>query len=199
MARLLLRPRGWIYRMRPAPIVRASQVGAQRQPEGAQPIQSGRLYRVTSPPEQALVTAPLARELRQVLEEFGKANGFTPEKPLEITFGRGVLGLHRFARAADIYGVGGKGIGQWAQDWNAAMRQASKASDPQERARIISGEKERNLGYKLYNALQAQGNWAQPQGYPVQLFGPWTRAEGPHKGISDRMLYAHRDHIHVAK
>jgi len=32
---------------------------------------------------------------------------------------------------------------------------------------------------------------------PVQLFGPWTRSEDPHRTISDRLLRAHRDHIHV--
>lgn len=99
----------------------------------------------------------------------------------------------------DIYGVGGKGIGKWAQEWNAAMQTAAAAKDPQERTRIIEEEKRRNTGYKLYMALQTRGGWAQPPGYPVQLFGPWTRSEGPHKQISDRMLRAHRDHIHVAK
>ena len=85
----------------------------------------------------------------------------------------------------------------WAQDWNEAMRKAN--ANQQERARLVEEEKQRNLGYKLYKALQAQGGWAQPQGYPVQLFGPWTRGEGPHKAISDRLLQAHRDHIHVAR
>ena len=79
------------------------------------------------------------------------------------------------------------------------MRKAAAANEPQERARIIDEEKKRNLGHKLYKALQARGGWAQPQGYPVQLFGPWTRGEGPHKAISDQLLRAHRDHIHVAK
>jgi hypothetical protein len=31
------------------------------------------------------------------------------------------------------------------------------------------------------------------------LFGPWPCSEGPPKAISDRLLQAHRDHIHVAK
>jgi len=64
---------------------------------------------------------------------------------------------------------------------------------------LVEEEKKRNLGYKLYKALQTQGGWAQPPGFPVQLFGPWTRGEGPHKQISDRLLHAHRDHIHIAK
>jgi hypothetical protein len=109
------------------------------------------------------------------------------------------LGLHRFGRAADFYAIGDKSIGQWAQGWNAAMRQAGAAPNPQERARLLAEEQGRNLGYKLYKALQAHGGWAQPPKYPVQLFGPWTRGEGPHRTISDRLLRAHRDHIHVAK
>jgi hypothetical protein len=162
-----------------------------------QPIPSGQACRVTSPPEHSLVTPPLASALRQVFEQFAQANGFSAEQPLSIAFGRGTLGLHRFGRAADIYAVGEKGLSQWAYDWNSAMRQA--ATTPQERARLVAEEQARNLGYKLYKALQAHGGWAQPPGYPVQLFGPWTRGEGPHKTISDQMLQAHRDHIHVAK
>jgi hypothetical protein len=79
------------------------------------------------------------------------------------------------------------------------MRQAATAPTPQERTRLVAEEQGRNLGYKLYKALQAHSGWAQPPGYPVQLFGPWTRGEGPHKAISDQMLQAHRDHIHIAK
>lgn len=179
----------------PAP---ATSEETTRQPE-AQPIPSGQAYRVTSPPEHSLVTPPLAQQLSQVLEKFAQTNGFNAERPLDVAFGRGTLGLHRFSRAADVYAIGGKGLGQWAQEWNAAMRQAANASDPQKRAQQVTEEKARNLGYKLYKALQAQGGWAQPSGYPVQLFGPWTRSEGPHKAISDQLLHAHRDHIHVAK
>jgi hypothetical protein len=154
---------------------------------------------VTSLPEVSLVTPPLAQALSHLLEQCAKANGFSAEKPLDVAFGQGTLGLHRFKRAADIYAVGGKGLGQWAQEWNAAMRQAVSTPDPQKRAQQVTAEKARNLGYKLYKALQAQGGWAQPQGYPVQLFGPWTRTEGPHRAISDKLLHAHRDHIHVAQ
>jgi hypothetical protein len=164
-----------------------------------QPIPSGQAYRVTSPPEHNLVTPPLAQQLSQILEQFAQANGFNAERPLDVAFGRGTLGLHRFRRAADIYAIGGKGLGQWAHEWNAAMRQAIGAPNPQERARLVAAEKARNLGYKLYTTLQAHGGWAQPPSYPVQLFGPWTRSEGPHKAISDRLLQAHRDHIHVAR
>jgi hypothetical protein len=154
---------------------------------------------VTSPPEVSVVTPQLAQALRRLFAQFAQANGFSAERPLDVAFGQGTLGLHRFKRAADIYAIGGKGLGQWAQTWNTAMRQAATASDPQKRAQQVTEEKARNLGYKLYKALQAQGGWAQPQGYPVQLFGPWTRSEGPHKAISDQLLHAHRDHIHVAK
>jgi hypothetical protein len=164
-----------------------------------QPIPSGQFYRVVSPAEESLVTPPLARELGNALEQFARSNGFSAEQPLSITFKRGTLGLHRFGRAADIYAVGGKGIGQWASEWNAAMRQADSATDPQERARVVETEKQRNLGHNLYKAVLAHGGWAQPPKYPVQLFGPWTRGEGPHRAIRDRLLRAHRDHIHVAK
>jgi hypothetical protein len=179
----------------PAP---AATEETTRQSE-AQPIPSGQAYRVTSPLEHSLVTPLLARQLSQILEQFAQANGCSAERPLDVAFGQGTLGLHRFKRAADIYAVGGKGLGQWAQEWNAAMRQATGAPNPQERARLVEAEKARNLGYKLYTTLQTHGDWAQPPGYPVQLFGPWTRGEGPHKAISDRLLQAHRDHIHVAK
>jgi len=168
-----------------------------RQPE-AQPLPNGQSYRVTSAPEHSLVTPQLARAVSEVLEPFAKANGFSAERPLDVTFGRGTLGLHRFKRAVDIYALGGKGLGQWAQEWNAAMCQAASASDPQKQAQQVTEEKARNLGFTLYKALQKHGGWAQPQGYPVQLFGPWTRSEGPHKAISDQLLHAHYDHIHVA-
>jgi hypothetical protein len=173
--------------------------GETTPPVEARPIPNGKAYRVTSPPEASLVTSQLAQHLSQILEQFAQANGFSAERPLDVAFGRGTLGLHRFKRAADIYAIGGKGLGEWVQAWNAAMRQAANASDPQKRAQRVTEEKARNLGYKLYKALQAQGGWAQPQRYPVQLFGPWTRTDGPHKAISDQLLQAHRDHIHVAK
>ena len=70
---------------------------------------------------------------------------------------------------------------------------------PLERRLIAEKEEKENLGWRLYKALQRYGQWAQPYGYPVQLFGPWTRTEGPWKPISDFLLRAHRDHIHLAK
>jgi hypothetical protein len=155
---------------------------------------------VVSAPEEALVTLILGRELIKVLEQLAKAGGFSQERPLTVFFRRGTMGLHKFNRAADIYAVAGKGIDAWTQEWNKAMRQTGSTQDPEERRKIIEAEKAKNLGYQLYKALQQHGGWAQPPGgYPVQLFGPWTRSEGPHKAITDQMLYMHRDHIHVAK
>jgi hypothetical protein len=179
-------------RGRPAP------AGAFR--PGRRPIRSGRFHRVLWPLGFPVVVLPeLADQLSTVLDELAQANAATQQAPLRIVLRPGTLGLHRSGRAVDIYGVGGKSIGQWAQEWNAAMQKAAAAKDPQDRSRIIEEEKAKNLGHKLYKALQAREGWAQPQGYPVQLFGPWTRAEGPHKAISDRLLHLHRDHIHVAK
>jgi hypothetical protein len=186
---------------RPNPSGQPAPAAAEqtRRHPALQPIPSGQAYRVTSPPEHSLATAPLASALQQVFEKFAPANGFSAEQPLSVSLRRGTLGLHRAGRAADIYAVGEKDLSQWAHEWNSAMRQAATAPSPQERARIVAEEQGRNLGHKLYKALQAHGGWAQPPDYPVQLFGPWTRGEGPHKAISDQLLHAHRDHIHVAK
>jgi hypothetical protein len=170
------------------------------QRHGRRPIRSGRFHRVLWPSNFPILVVPeLADHLTVVLDEFAQASGSAAGDPLKIVVRPGTMGLHRSGRAVDIYEVGGKGIGKWAQEWNAAMQTAAAAKDPQERTRIIDEEKGRNIGYKLYMALQARGGWAQPPGYPVQLFGPWTRSEGPHKQISDRMLRAHSDHIHVAR
>jgi hypothetical protein len=148
-------------------------------------VRSGRSFRVASPPEDARVTRTLAAELEYVLEKFAQEAGFDERHPVSIEFRPGIFGHHRVGRAADIYGVGGRGIGEWADRWDCAGDRAA--------------ESRRNLGWRLYKAQQIHGRWSQPYGYPIQLFGPWTRAEGPWKYISDRMLRAHRDHIHVAK
>jgi hypothetical protein len=213
-SKLVRTPDGRIARLRPVRFYRLKHPHRQTQgtiqpsaqPESAdpgqlklQPIANGQFYRVLSPAREGLVTPQLANELSKALEQFARSNGFNDERPMTIGFRCGTLGLHRFGRAADIYAVGGKGIGQWAQEWNEVMRKTKAAADPQGRVRAIEEEKQRNLGYKLYKALQAHGGWAQPKGYPVQLFGPWTRGEGPHKAISDQLLNAHRDHIHVAR
>jgi hypothetical protein len=186
---------------RPNPSSQPTPAAAEqtRRPPALQPIPNGQAYRVTSPPEDSLATASLASALQQVFEKFALANGFSAERPLRVSFRRGTLGLHRAGRAVDIYAIGEKDLSQWATEWNSAMRQAAAAPTPQERTRLVAEEQTRNLGYKLYKALQAHGGWAQPSSYPVQLFGPWTRGEGPHKAISDQLLSLHRDHIHVAK
>jgi hypothetical protein len=143
----------------------------------------GRGYRIESPPPESIVTPPLAAELARVLEAFASEAGFDERRPVAIGFGRGIFGHHRVGRAADIYRVGGLGLDAWKARWD-------RGSDE---------ERSANLGWRLYKAMADEGRWSQPYGYPIQLFGPWTRIEGPWKYISDRLLFAHRDHIHVAK
>jgi hypothetical protein len=145
------------------------------------PVPSGLAYRVNLGPGNAPVTEELAAEVSRVLERFARESGFTDLRPAEIEFGKGTLGHHQVGRATDIYGVGGIGLGKWKARWDARR------------------EAHANLGWRLYRALQRYGRWAQPYGYPIQLFGPWTREEGPWKFISNGLLAAHRDHIHVAK
>lgn len=147
----------------------------------------GQAYTIDSPPWNAMVTPELARELAPVLERFAREAGFTAEKPVEIHFEPGVVGHHQSGRAADIYQVQRKRLDVWKEEWDRGKRADAER------------EKRRNLGWRLYRAIARYGNWARPAGLPVQLFGPWTREEGPHFGISDRLLWAHRDHIHLAK
>jgi hypothetical protein len=151
-------------------------------------IPSGRAYRVAPLPLSAFVTPTLAAELARVLERFAAEAGFAAEHPVEILFKPGVVGHHQVGRAADIYAVGGRGLDAWKADWDLAAASGS-----------LAGERQRNLGWRLYKAIQAYGRWSQPAGYPIQLFGPWTRSEGPWRRVSDPLLYAHRDHIHIAK
>lgn len=141
-------------------------------------VPSGPAYRVTGSPE--CVAPALAAELARVLQRFAAEAGFSAARPVPIEFRPGVLGHHRVGRAADIYGVCGIGMDTWKRRWDA-------------------GERTSNLGWRLYDALRRYGRWSQPYGYPIQLFGPWTRSDGPWLYISDRLLAAHRDHIHVAK
>ena len=135
-----------------------------------------------------MVTGKLARELENVFERFAAGAGFCEQNKVGIFLKPGIFGHHKVGRAADIYAVGGVGFDTWKQQWDEAQRRG-----------ITSGERRRNLGWRLYKALQLYGCWSQPYGYPIQLFGPWTRSEGPWKYISDFLLNAHRDHIHVAK
>ena len=150
-------------------------------------------------PAHARVTRQLASELEHVLEKFAIEAGFDERNPVSVYFKPGIFGHHRVGRAADIYAVGGIGIGRWKQRWDESRAAMRAARDRTECAAIDAAERRRNLGWRLYKAQQVHGRWSQPYGYPVQLFGPWTRDEGPWKYISDRMLRAHLDHIHVAK
>jgi hypothetical protein len=163
------------------------------------PAPSGRAYRVSSPAANAMVTRELAGELQYALERFAVEAGFDDRRPVSVFFRPGVFGHHQLGRAADIYAVGDVGIDQWKRRWTDACRHAARTADPAARQIITKTEPVTNLGWRLYKALQRYGRWAQPYSYPIQLFGPWTRSEGPWKQISDRLLRAHHDHIHVAK
>jgi hypothetical protein len=163
------------------------------------PVPSGRAYRIVSPPPNALVTRELADELQKVLEQFAREAGCHARTPVSLFFKPGVVGHHQVGRAADIYAVGGIGLDRWKQRWDAARCSAARSAHLAEGRAIMRRERQGNLGWRLYRALQWYGRWAQPYGYPIQLFGPWTRTEGPWRYISDRLLHAHRDHIHVAK
>jgi hypothetical protein len=162
------------------------------------PVPSGRAYRVDSPNENGLVTAELANELKRVLERFAVDAGFSETNLVGIFFKPGVVGHHKFGRAADIYSVAGVGLDRWKKRWDEAIARASQAN-PEAKRHIANVERKNNLGWRLYKALQIYGQWAQPRGYPIQLFGPWTRTEGPWTYISTPLLHAHRDHVHVAK
>ena len=160
------------------------------------PVPPGLRYRVNRAPANAPVTFELARELVRALERFAEEAGFSAARPVEIEFGPGVVGHHQVGRAADIYRVGGKGLGEWKRRWDLRLGAAENA---EQRRCLARREGVANLGWRIYKALQLYGRWAQPYGYPIQLFGPWTREEGPWKHISDSLLAAHGDHIHVAK
>lgn len=159
------------------------------------PVRSGMHFRVASPPCNAMVTRELGAELEKVFERFGRkvANGTGVR--ISVFFKPGIFGHHKVGRAADIYAVGGLGLDKWKRLWDDAVERSVCMAD----RRIIDQERRRNLGWQLYKALQTCGRWSQPYGFPIQLFGPWTRSEGPWTYISDFLLNAHRDHIHVAK
>jgi hypothetical protein len=161
------------------------------------PVPRGRAYRIDSPPSHAMVTGALAGELKRVLERFAAEAGFNDARPVRIAFRPGVFGHHRVGRAADIYAVGGVGLDRWKTRWDQAVARASAA--PGGGQAMLDAERQRNLGWRLYTTMARVGRWAQPYGYPIQLFGPWTRTEGPWRYISDRLLAAHGDHIHVAR
>lgn len=187
------------------------------------PVRSGVSYRITSPPTRGLVRAQLAEALETVFEQFSGGHGFSPGKPLEISLSRGFKANshgHKEGRAVDIDAVGGKSLLQWKQEWDRALAAAEKSTDPQQQAEALVAEQRRNLGYELYKALQAYGDWrVNPKGWRVyrhvmQLFGPWTAIEGPWKAmriesptpeerqrLADQswVFKAHQDHIHVAR
>lgn len=162
-------------------------------------IRSGQNFRVDSPPSNALVTVELARELERALDRFGREVNSGCGNKIGVFFKPGIFGHHKVGRAADIYAVGGLGLDEWKKRWDIVWRHCSSVTDANKRRAIVNHERQRNLGWQLYKTLQTCGRWSQPYGYPVQLFGPWTRSEGPWKHISDFLLNAHRDHIHVAK
>jgi hypothetical protein len=162
-------------------------------------IRSGKHFRVDSPPVNALVTPKLAYELYRVLDRFGRDVTGGCGNRVEVFFKPGIFGHHKVGRAADIYAVGGIGFDIWKRQWDAAQRKVARANNAFERWKILDNERRHNLGWRLYKTLQNCGRWSQPYGFPIQLFGPWTREEGPWKYISDFLLNAHRDHIHVAK
>ena len=163
------------------------------------PVCPGKNFQIISPPESALVTRELAEELLRVLDRFGEIARRSGFRKVSIFFKPGIFGHHRVGRAVDIYAVNGVGLDIWKRRWDAARQRASIAVDQAQCAAILKSERCRNLGWQLYKALQVFGQWSQPCGYPIQLFGPWTRTEGPWQYISDFLLNAHRDHIHVAK
>lgn len=158
-------------------------------------VASGRSFRVDSPPENALVTPQLNDEIRKVLERFAREAGFDERNRVGVFFRPGIFGHHKVGQAADIYDVGGVGLDVWKRRWDKAQQCAGTFHGQAP----LDLERKRNLGWRLYKALQTYGRWSQPYGYPIQLFGPWTRSEGPWRYISDFLLHAHRDHIHVAK
>ena len=166
---------------------------------GRVPVRSGRYFHIDSPPRNALVTRDLATELEKVFERFGMKVGNGSDVKISISFRPGIFGHHKVGRAADIYAVGGRGLDEWKRVWDEAERRCSSLGDINLRRAILLNERSRNLGWQLYKALQTCGSWSKPCGYPIQLFGPWTRSEGPWRQISDFLLNAHRDHIHVAK
>jgi hypothetical protein len=163
------------------------------------PVRSGSAFRVDSPPANALVVRELADELHRLLERFALEAGASERRPVRISFKPGIFGHHQVGRAADIYAVNGVGLDAWKQRWDEAKQRAARAATPLDRRLTAETEENENLGWRLYKVLQRYGRWAQPYGYPIQLFGPWTRSEGPWKPISDFLLRAHRDHIHLAK
>ena len=187
------------------------------------PVCGGMSYQVVTPASRAVVTPKLANALETVLERFARQAGFTRAKPLQVAFVRGYQGDspgHREGRAVDIAAVAGQSFSAWKRQWDEALSAAHRLSPEEKRIAAITSERIRNLGYRLYKALQNHGGWRvddhgwRPYRGAVQLFGPWTAIEGPwtamNKGspndfqrrrLADQawVFAAHQDHIHVAR
>ena len=88
---------------------------------------------------------------------------------------------------------------QWKLRWDEAMQRAAARRNAARAPADHGKRRERESRLAALQSAPTIRPWAQPYGYPVQLFGPWTRTEGPWKHISDFLLRAHRDHIHLAK
>src|SRR5262249_12904660 len=130
-------------------------------------VPSGAAYRVDSPSSNALVARELADELERVLERFARDAGFDEATPVGVYFKPGIFGHHQVGRAADLYAVHGVGLDGWKRRWDVAIARARAAIGDDRRA-MLTRERTRNLGWRLYKALQIYGRWAQPHGYPVQ-------------------------------
>lgn len=182
------------------PLLAAVETPPARTAAGRMTVPSGALYRVLDPePARSAVRPDVAAELARVFDIFAREAGATEQEPISILIRPGIFGHHQVGRAVDVYGVGGRGLDAWIERWERALARAAQATTPLERRLIREREENSNLGWRLYKAMQRHGRWAQPYGHPIQLFGPWTRREGPWRFISDFLLRAHRDHIHVAK
>ncbi len=190
---------------------------------GLRPVRGGRAVRVVTPPGRSIVTPELADAVETVLDRLAHAAGFGPERPLRVAFSRGYQAHspgHREGRALDIAAVGGRSLREWERCWTSVLRAARRLPTAQERAAVVGAERRRNLGYRLYKALQDHGGWRvdrhgwRPYRGVVQLFGPWTPTEGPWTALhitapdptqrcrlADQawVFHAHRDHIHVAR
>jgi hypothetical protein len=164
------------------------------------PVPSGALYRVIDTvPARNAVRPEVAAEVARTFAIFAREAGATEEAPVMIELRPGIFGHHQVGRAIDVYAVGGRGIGDWMDDWERMLARFARLPGGLERRLLRETEENNNLGWRLYHVMQRHGRWAQPYGHPIQLFGPWTRSEGPWRHISDFLLRAHRDHIHVAK
>ena len=187
------------------------------------PIRGGAGYQVVKPASRAAVTPDLAAAIESVLDGFAHQAGFTQAQPLRVAFVRGYQADspgHRDGRAVDIAAVAGQSLSAWKQQWDEAMAAAQRLRSAEERTAAITRERSRNLGYRLYKALQHHGGWLvdnhgwRPYRGVVQLFGPWTAVEGPwttmnngspddsqRRRLADQawVFAAHQDHIHVAR